>query len=156
MASSPTTRDVVANRVLGQTILASEIAPGSLLGYDLVFADTGTGQDLVLADGPHTLAQDLAIAMITSVGSDIFNVQFGFDGLSVLTRNIDRSAVQDFLRLAVVKTLGADTRVKQVNSVTIGPADPNHPETRVWQVAADVQTVLGDVLKIVLGQVNSP
>ena len=147
------TEQAVAARVFGTGLDIREIAPGSMLGFDVVLEPGPTGErDLRLAAGEDNLANDLKVALLTPTGTDPFNVTFGFDGLRALTQPFGRRLVGEFLRLSVVKTLGLDARIKQVLDVSLEPASPLE---RRWVVNVEAQTVLGDVIRLVLGEVET-
>ena len=146
-----TTKTHLANRVFGKGLMLEELAPGSDIGFDLVMADSGNGKDLVLQSGANNLGQDIHVALLTATGTDIFNVQFGFDGLKSLTENIEPYMVEEFIRLSVVKTLAYDTRIKEVTEVVLEPVDSGE---RRWTVAVTAQTVLGETVSFSLGEIN--
>ncbi len=145
-------REAIANRIFGWGLALEEIAPGSRLGFDLALATKPGRRDLATVAGPDNFAQDLKVALLTPTGSDLFNIRFGFDGLRALTLPLEPSLVKDFLRLAVVKTVGGDARIKQVVSVTL---ELTEPEERRWTLHVEAQTVLGDVVALVLGEVDA-
>lgn len=147
----PASTQDVARQVLGWGLAMEEIAPGQALGFDLAWRSGPQGSDLRLVEGAENLAQDLAVALLTPLGSDLFNIRFGFNGLEALTRPLEPAAAREFLRLAVVRTVGTDPRIRQVLGVTLEPVAPGE---RRWRIDVEAQTVLGDVVAFVLGEVN--
>ncbi len=73
-------------RVLGHGIALAPVGAGGI-GHDLVFTSGADGRDLAVVEGAENLAQCLAVALLTAPGTDPFHVDFGFDGLRVLTRD---------------------------------------------------------------------
>lgn len=130
--------------VLGRG-LALVPVPGGEPALDLAW---GTGPSLV--EGPDNLAQDLAVALLTPLGSDPFDVGFGFDGLRVLSLALGPRLRDEMLRVAVVRALLADARVADVVEVVIEPLDA----TRRQVVRATVRTVLGTDVPMTLGEVD--
>jgi phage baseplate assembly protein W len=140
----------IQRRYFGKGPLLQAIAPGEI-GMDIVLGD-GTKRDVVMQAGGDNLGQDIKIALLTGTGTDVFNLAFGFDGLRILTSDMTPAMTAEMLRLSVMKTVALDSRVKRVLDVTISEADP---DTRRYTVTAEVQTVLGDVLNMTLGEVNT-
>jgi phage baseplate assembly protein W len=108
------------DRALGWTLMASPIDPGLDHGRDLVFARNDNGRDgLALARGPDALAQDLALALTTALGSDLFNLGFGFDGLRAIAEETRRSLIDERVRIAVVQTIRQDPRILRIVDVSV-------------------------------------
>lgn len=148
----PKTHEAIAERVFGKGLALEEIEPGDRLGFDLVWGQGTNGRDLRMVAGADNLAQDLKVALLTPTGTDIFNIRYGFDGLQVLTQPFDTSMIREFLRLSVIKTVALDARIKQILDVTL---ELTHPEERRWAVHVEAETILGDVIRLVLGEVDS-
>jgi hypothetical protein len=125
--------------------LALVAVPGAEPAVDL---DWVHGPQLV--EGPDNLAQDLAVALLTPVGSDPFDVRFGFDGLRVLSLALGPLLRDELLRAAVVRTLLADARVADVVDVVLEPLDAGRRQV----VRATVRTVLGTDVPMTLGEVD--
>jgi hypothetical protein len=104
----------------------------------------------MLVTGADNLAQDLAVALLTPLGSDPFDVGFGFDGLRVLSLAFGPQLRDELLRVAVVRTLLADARVADVVDVVLEPLD----SARRQVVRATVRTVLGRDVPMNLGEVD--
>ncbi|KLL09615.1 MULTISPECIES: hypothetical protein [Protofrankia] len=136
--------------VLGRAVLGRGLAlvpvPGGQPAVDLAWGAGGPR----LVEGPDNLAQDLAVALLTPVGSDLFDTGFGFDGLRVLALALGPLLRDELLRVAVVRTLLADARVVDVVDVTLEPLDASRRQV----VRATVRTVLGTDVPMTLGEVD--
>jgi len=137
----------IERRAFGRAPKLRSVALDSV-GVDLVMEHG----DIAFAAGGDNLAQDLKVALLTPTGSDPFNVAFGFDGLLALTDDHTPSLTEELLKLSIMKTVATDARITRVNAVTVTQAEPH--VARRWTVDAEVQTVLGDVLELVLGEVD--
>jgi hypothetical protein len=141
----------LARAVLGRGLALTPV-PGGEPALDLVWS-TGTGGSAggpALVEGSDNLAQDLAVALLTPLGSDPFNAGFGFDGLRVLSLALGPAMREQMLEVAVVRTLLADSRVTDVVEVVLEPLD----DARRQVVRATVRTVLGAEVPMTLGQVD--
>jgi hypothetical protein len=145
-----TTPEELEARYFGKALRLVDVAPDSL-GVDVVFADGENGSVLATDAGTPNLAQDLKVALLTPTGSDMFNVAFGFDGLRVLTEATPPLMTQEMLRLSVLKTIALDARIRRVLDVRLAETFPG---SRRWKADIEVQTVIGDVLRLVLGEVD--
>lgn len=134
---------VAARALLGRGLALSRSAVGEP-ALDLLW-----GEGPVLLEGTDNLAQDLAVALLTPLGSDPFNTGFGFDGLRVLSLALGPLLREQLLRVAVIRTLLADNRVADVVDVTLGPLDA----ARRQEVRATVRTAAGE-LPMTLGEVD--
>ena len=70
-------------------------------------------------DGVDNLAQALAIALTTPLGGDVFNIDFGFDGLNAMTEESPPVLVQERIRIAVISLLQKDPRVGRIVDVRL-------------------------------------
>lgn len=143
-------RDDLAVRYFGRGLRLTQVAPDSL-GVDIAWEDGPSGRRLAMVAGGDNLGQDLRVALLTVTGSDPFNVAFGFDGLRVLSEGLAPPMVEEMLRLAVLKTVALDPRIRRVLDVRMAETEPG---SRRWKVEVELQTVLGEVLNLVLGTVN--
>jgi phage baseplate assembly protein W len=148
-AGDPTTVEV-ARRYFGTGIRLTSVAPDSI-GVDVVLEPGPHGTDLASVSGIANLAQDLQVALLTPTGSDPFNVVFGFDGLRVLSDDMSPPMTTEMLRLAVLKTVSLDNRVRRVLDVRMEETEPG---SRRWSVEVELQTVLGELVRFVVGDVN--
>ncbi|MBU2670218.1 hypothetical protein KOI35_42630 [Actinoplanes bogorensis] len=104
-----------------------------MLGHSLELRDG----DLVMAGGRMaTVAglanavQALTLRVLTPLGTDRFAVTYGLDLVPVLTQAVGARTAQDLLRLSLVRTLGSDPRVREIQDVTVSP----DPGKRLWRV----------------------
>lgn len=134
------------NTYLGWGIRVEHTASDSL-GLDLVFDQGPNGRQLSLVSGAENLGQDLRVALLTATGTDLFNRSFGFDGLRVLTQNLDAVLAEEMLRLSLVQTLSQDARVKEVVKLELTAIDKTR---RSYLVDVEVLTVLGELENLAL------
>jgi phage baseplate assembly protein W len=73
--------------------------------------------DLTLIAGKNELAQGIQILVGTNIGSDIFNVGFGFDLINTLATKTSFTQMQQLIRLCVVKALSQEPRIRQVTAI---------------------------------------
>ncbi len=119
--------------------------------------------DFVLQQGDFALVADadnfrqaMTIMIETGFGTDIFNVNYGFDAQAVFTTAQTTQATKDLIRLQIVKSLSQDNRVKLINDVVfdddpayyqyLPTANANADEqtrrtTRQWQALIVLQTI---------------
>src|SRR6266542_4789440 len=133
-------RQLLRDRVLGWAPACDPLAqPGgagdgplrvltgqSDLGRDLRLVAGPNGRDLARVGGLDNLAQSLAIALTTLLGSDLFNTEFGFDGLNALVEETSPILTRERVRVAVIQVLRRDPRVRQIVDVKLedGRLDP--------------------------------
>ena len=141
--------ETLARAVLGRGLALTPV-PGGEPALDLVWSTGASGGGPALVEGSDNLAQDLAVALLTPLGSDPFNAGFGFDGLRVLSMALGPAMREQMLQVAVVRTLLADSRVTDVGDVVLEPLDA----ARRQVVRATVRTVLGAEVPMTLGQVD--
>ncbi len=120
--------------------------------------------DLQLVDGDFTmvvgrddLLQGLNVMIYTPFGSDIFNISYGFDLLNALSSAVPPHAIQDVIRLNIVKSLAIDNRIREVKEIVFdddahffelspqsGPIDRGNARRnfRNWQAIVVLHTVL--------------
>ncbi len=106
------TTDSEARRQLGWGIRAVRVDEADV-GMDIALT-TASGLDLQLVEGMENLDQCLRMAFTTALGADVFNVDFGFDGLAVIAREPDPVMARERVRISVVQVLARDRRVRQV------------------------------------------
>lgn len=144
---SEQTKQDLERRYFGRGIRLTSTEPDGI-GVDVAFEDG----DLALVSGGDNLGQDLKVALLTGAGTDVFNVGFGFDGLRVLSSDMTPQMTTEMMRLAVMKTVATDARVRRVLDVSMKETEPG---SRKWMVRAEVQTVLGEVLELTIGDVST-
>jgi phage baseplate assembly protein W len=103
--------------------------------------------DFAQVDGLDNLSQSLAMALTTTLGSDVFNVQHGFDGLNALADETNPVLQRERIRVGIIQVLRKDARVRQVLDVMMdgGPLTPLEvPGSRVLHVRVEFQAVTAD------------
>ncbi|MGI8334814.1 hypothetical protein ACRYCC_33090 [Actinomadura scrupuli] len=111
-------------------------------------------------EGAANLSQALTLRVLTPFGSDPFNTGYGLDIAAAFTQANSVSVVKQLVQLNLVRTLGTDPRVRDIRQVVFDD-DPNLPEInraavrnahrhRVWTVQAELETVAGDPLTLLL------
>jgi len=73
--------------------------------------------DFVFVTGRDELLQGLNVMIYTPLGSDVFNVNYGFDILNALASPLPPHAIQDVIRLNIVKSIAVDNRIREVKEV---------------------------------------
>src|SRR4051812_14275633 len=102
-------RDLLRTRLLGR---APRCALVGDLTRDLVLArDAGGKVDLEFVEGMDALGQSLSVAVTTPLGGDVFNTDFGFDGLNALSDATTPLLVRERVRVGIVSLLRKDPRV---------------------------------------------
>lgn len=112
--------------------------------------------DLAMVAGEDNFLQAMRVMIETPAGTDIFNVNYGFDILGSVGRPQETRLVKEFIRLNIVRSLSLDNRVREVREVVFND-DPRFfelsPETnadrdaverkaaRRWRVIVVLQTV---------------
>src|SRR5688572_18238051 len=109
MADPKQEQEVLRRRLLGRGLSCPQITPGKDLGRDLVLTTKADGTiDLASVEKLDNLAQDLEVALTTLLGSDIFNTEFGFDGLRALTEGGSAIITRERVRIGVIQVLNKD------------------------------------------------
>lgn len=112
--------------------------------------------DIATVTGRDNLLQGIQAMIGTPFGSDVFNVNYGFDMLGILGGQTTLSQTKDLIRLNLVKSLSQDNRVREILDV-IFDDDPQFIATqtpaaaeqsrilrasqRRWQAMVVVETV---------------
>jgi phage baseplate assembly protein W len=85
---------------------------------DFVIAPGADGvPDLAMIAGKEELVQGVQILVGTNLGSDIFNVAFGFDLINTMALPRPMPQMRELIRLCVVKALSQEPRVRQILAV---------------------------------------
>jgi phage baseplate assembly protein W len=96
--------------------------------------------DLAMVAGEDNFLQAMQVMIETPAGTDIFNVNYGFDLLNSIGRPEEARLVKEFIRLNIVRSLTLDNRVREVREVVFSD-DPRFfelsPETNADRAAAD-------------------
>jgi phage baseplate assembly protein W len=87
-------------------------------GGDFLIAPGADGvPDLAMIAGKDELAQGIQVLVGTALGSDIFNVVFGFDLINTLALPRPMAQMRELVRLCVVKALSQEPRIRQILAV---------------------------------------
>ena len=113
------------------------------------------GRDLEFVSGLENLSQDLTVALTTPLGDDVFNTAFGFDGLNALAEETTPILIRERVRVAVIKLLNRDPRVRRILDVELGAASLSATiVARTLKVEVAFETVTGEKLNFRLGELN--
>jgi phage baseplate assembly protein W len=149
--------DTRRRRLLGWALRCDRIVPDDH-GRDLALATAADGTvDLARTAGPiDCLAQSLSIALTTALGSDVFNTDFGFDGLRALAEETSPAMARERIRIAVVQVLRGEPRVGRILDVDVGGPQPlrSAPGLSRLQVNVAFETASGDVANVSLGGIQ--
>lgn len=157
MADLELARDAVRDRLLGWSVACEPLLPGVDHGRDLVLqGGDGAPLDLARVASMDCLAQSLSIALTTALGSDVFNTDFGFDGLNALVEETEPAIMRECVRISVVEVLRKEPRVRQILDVDLGDdrLRPPSADTRTLEVSVSFETVSLDRATMQLGRVN--
>ena len=149
-------QELVRRQLLGWGLEADEIAPGIDLGRDLALAPDADGAvDLALVAGVDNLGQSLSVALTTLLGSDIFNTDFGWDGLNALTEEAIPVLVRERVRVSIIQLLRKDARITRITDVSVGSGgfQPLPAGSRELDVSVAFETVTQEVTTLTLGKV---
>mgnify|MGYP001564022296 CR=1 FL=1 len=148
-------RQVLRRRLLGRGLACKEIMPGIDLGRDIELTRGPNGLDFARVEGIDNLGQVLSIALTTLRGDDIFNIEFGFDGLNALAEETDPIMVRERVRIAVIQVLRKDPRIRRIVDVKLedGRLEPPPAGSRELDVRVVFETVSGDQTTVDLGKV---
>ena len=100
----------------------------------------------------------LKTALTTPLGGDVFNVDFGFDGLNALAEETVPVLVQERVRVAIVTLLKKDPRVRRIVDVTLEDgrlANPRAAAARELDVRVAFETASADTATLALGKVQN-
>jgi hypothetical protein len=153
-------------KLLGRGLACRPVEPGLDIGRDLTLAAGPGGLDLAMVDGIDNLTQCLEVALTTVLGSDVFNTDFGFDGINALVEETDRVLVRERVRVSIIRLLGRDARVRRIVDLKLLDRRLDAPEAvvdddpatrldrwRTVEVQVGFETVAGDRALIDLGRV---
>ena len=156
MADIEHERRVHRRRLLGFSLLCAP-TPGALdHGRDLVLVPTGDSstRDFALVEGMDNLGQALAVALTTPLGGDVFNIDFGFDGVNAIAEETVPIMVQERIRIAVITLLQKDPRVRRIVDVQLQDGRLTSPaNVRALDIKVVFETITGDTATLDLGKV---
>ena len=161
MSIDEAARQLIETRLLGWGVAAAPLFPGEHLGQDVEFADG----DLAVVSGIDNLSQDLTLALTTALGTDPFNVNYGFDGVNAMVEEQNAMIARERVRISVIKLLDKDPRIRKILDVKLldGRLDPLSTDVdtadlgtawRVLNVRVAFETVTGDQSALDLGEVK--
>ncbi len=144
-------RELLRERALGWSPACELLEPGVDLGRDLRLVDG----DLARVSSIDNLTQSLSLALTTRLGDDLFNTEFGFDGLRALAEETNPTLVRERVRIAVISVLRKDPRVRRIVDVKLSGdrLDEVAAGGRTLDVRVLFETVSGDQVSINLGSV---
>src|SRR5438067_10741467 len=143
------------DRLLGWGLAAPPILPGLDVGRDVALASGANGRDLARVTGLDNLVQDLGVAFTTALGADVFNTDFGFDGLRALVEETNPILVRERVRIAAIQLLRKEPRVRRVVEVELGNGPLERARSgadRVLDVRVAFETVSGEQAIAQLGR----
>ena len=161
----------IQRQLLGWGAAAHELTPGEDIGRDLALVAGEGGIDLDVVSGIENLDQCLEIGLTTARGGDVFNVEFGFDGINALVEEQHPMLVRERVRVAVIQLLQRDPRVRRIIDLKLLDGRMDRPETpagagdadgaiesrlerwRRVEVVVAFETISGDQAVISLGKV---
>ncbi len=123
------------------------------IGRDICLANRsgGSGLDFKTIEGFENLAQALSIALTTALGADIFNNKYGYDGLNALAQESNPILVRERMRIAVVKLLLKDYRVRRIVDVKM-EEDSNEEIKRTFIIKVQFETITLEQVTLDLGK----
>lgn len=124
-------------QIFGTDVATAPIYPGQDVGRDVVLATAGA-TDLATLGGIDNLSQSLTLALTTRLGDNVFDATYGFDGINALADETDPVLQRERIRVAVIAVLQRDSRVRQVNDVTL--AGDVFAQSRTLDVSVSFQT----------------
>jgi phage baseplate assembly protein W len=140
-------RRAMVRRTLGWGAAAPLVEAGDI-GRDIVLVRRAGSNRLDLGgvEGAANLGQDLALALTTGLGTDPFNAEFGFDGITALVEEQAPALVRERLRASVAKTIARDPRVRSITAIEVkeggaGPARALTLRVAVDTIASDATTL---------------
>ncbi len=146
-------KNLIRRRLLGYGLALSKVGD---LGRDLIMRADGT--DLAMVDGIDNLAQALSVAVLTPLGGDVFNTDFGFDGLNVLADETTPTLQRERVRVSIVALLRKDRRVNRIVDVKLVDQRLDAPTTgvaRQLDVRVVFEAVSGDQLTLSAGNAGT-
>lgn len=148
-------RQLLRRRLLGWGLACEPILPGVDIGRDLALSRGPNGLDFARVEGMDNLTQVLTIAMTTLLGSDLFNTQFGFDGLNALVEETNPILARERIRIAIIQVLRKDPRIRRILDVKLdgGQLEPLTAGNRELHVRVGFETISGDQAGADLGRV---
>ena len=148
-------QELLRRRALGRGLAFPQIFPNVDLARDIQLVRGSAGLDFGQVAGMENLTQCLEVALTTLLDSDIFNTDFGFDGLNALVEETNPVLARERVRVAVIQVLRKDPRVRRIIDVklTDGQLETPLPGSRDLHVQVAFETISGDQSSATLGKV---
>jgi phage baseplate assembly protein W len=162
MINSELEQQLLRRRLLGWGLSCEKIQKDLDIGRDLRMEMGQNGLDFAQVDATHfnkdnedNLGQSLSIALTTALGSDIFNTQFGFDGINALAEETNPVMIRERIRIAIIKLLQKDSRVRRIVDIKLedGRLDIPTPGSRELDVRVVFEVISGEQASINIGKV---
>lgn len=116
-------RENLHKRILKEGIETTPIFPGKDIQRDIVLSQSDNGLDFAMVSGFDNLAQVLETALTTRLGDDIFNINFGFDGINAIAEETNAILQKERIRIAVIRVLEKESRVRRILDVQLSGDD---------------------------------
>jgi phage baseplate assembly protein W len=139
-------------RALGWSLACPLTMPGVDIGRDLAFVTGPGGTDFARVVGIDNLSQSLQLALTTLLGSDVFNTDFGFDGLNALAEETHPVLVRERVRVSVIRVLQRDARIRRVLDVRLDDPTTSARAGGVLRTEVAFEVITGDQASVSLGQ----
>jgi hypothetical protein len=152
--TAPGDDSAVRRRALLGVGVRADLVSTADTARDLVLRRTAVGVDVDLVEGVDALCQDLAVGLTTLRGSDPFNLQFGFLGLTPMVQQTSPLLAREGLRSAVAEMVAADPRVRRVVDLS-APAPESDRVSRRLDVTVSFEAVTGDPVTLDAGGLAS-
>lgn len=155
-------KQLLRRRLLGWGLACEAIQKDLDIGRDLRMEMGSNGLDFAQVDTTRlnkdredNLGQSLSIALTTALGSDIFNIQFGFDGINAIAEETNPIMIRERIRVAIIQLLQKDPRVRRIVDIKLedGRLDVPTPGSRELDVRVVFEVISGEQASINLGKV---
>jgi hypothetical protein len=73
--------------------------------------------DFALINGRDNLLQGMQVMIETPFGTDVFNVNYGFDVLNLFTSTQSLVLIKELIRLNIIKSISTDNRIREIREV---------------------------------------
>jgi hypothetical protein len=148
--------DLLHRRVLGYGLACEPVLPGLDIGRDIRLSRGPNGLDFAIVAGMDNLTQALSIALTTLRGSDIFNIDFGFDGLNAMAEETNPILMRERIRAGIIQLLHRDPRIRSIVDVQLEDGRlSSATQSRVLDVRVMFEVVSGERVTVKLGQVEA-
>jgi hypothetical protein len=106
-----------------------------------------TGGRLDEVAGLPNLVQALTIRVLTPLGTDRYDTRYGLDTTAIFTAPVGAHDMANLLKLNLVRTLGTDSRVRDVRDIKVRQRDPAAHD-RTWIAEVTLTAADGDTLDL--------